>query len=288
MIQKRFISYSLIIHLLAMSLLFIAPVAKEQKGKPFFARLVTAEDIGLEGGDTTHKSPKVILPPVPSGKSASLPRSSKKPSIPSAPSTSSKSPLVESRLQQGAKSQEAPAHTTAPSGSMSNGSEDLKSSQSGIPPGTGLQFPGKREDIEMNKGKGFSLSQSAREAGQNIAKKTEDQKAKSSISFDIKGFRYDGYMMRLKDKIEGIWQYPSDAAMRGIYGDLYLTFAIKKNGSLSKVELVRTSGYRSLDEAAMKALKDAAPYWPLPEDWKEEELTVKGHFIYSIYGVYVR
>ena len=54
------------------------------------------------------------------------------------------------------------------------------------------------------------------------------------------------------------------------------------------MELVRTSGYRSLDEAAMKALKDVAPYWPLPEDWKEEELTVKGHFIYSIYGVYVR
>lgn len=264
-----------------MSLLFISPVTKEQKGKPFFARLVTAEDIGMEGGDrTTHKSPKVILPPVPA-KTASLSRSSTKPFVPSAPSTGSKSP-------QSAKSQESPAHTTAPSGSMSNGSEDLKSSQSGLPPGTGLQFPGKREDIEMNKGKGFSIGQSAREAGEKIAKKTEDQKDKSSITFDVKGFKYDGYMMRIKDKIEGIWQYPSDAAMRGIYGDLYLSFTIKKNGSLSKVELVRTSGYRSLDEAAMKALKDAAPYWPLPEDWKEEELTVKGHFIYSIYGVYIR
>jgi protein TonB len=280
LIQKRFISYSLIIHLLAMSLLFIAPVAKEQKGKPFFTRLVTAEDIGLESGDTMNKSPKVILPPV-QAKAASLPHSSKKPSVPSAKSSASKSP-------QSAKSQESPAHTTAPSGSISNGSEDLKSSQSSIPPGTGLQFPGKREDIEMNKGKGFSLSQSAREAGQKIAKKTEEQKEKSSISFDVKGFKYDGYMMRLKDKIEGIWQYPSDAAMRGIYGDLYLSFTIKKNGRLSKVELVRTSGYRSLDEAAMKALKDAAPYWPLPEDWEEEELTVKGHFIYSIYGGYVR
>ncbi|HBR22835.1 MAG TPA: hypothetical protein DD713_09885 [Nitrospiraceae bacterium] len=283
MIQKKFISYSLIIHLLAMSLLFISPVAKEQKGKPFFARLVTAEDIGLEGGDTTHKSPKVILPPVPP-KTASLPLSSTKPSVPSAPSTGSKSP-------QSAKSQEAPAHTAAPSGSMSNGSEDLKSSQSGIPPGTGGGgFPLKRETIDniAQQGKGFSPGQDAKEAGAKIAKKTEDQKDKSSITFDVKGFKYDGYMMRLKDKIEGIWQYPSDAAMRGIYGDLYLSFTIKKNGSLSKVELVRTSGYRSLDEAAIKALKDAAPYWPLPEDWKEEELTVKGHFIYSIYGVYVR
>ncbi|MBT9537412.1 MAG: energy transducer TonB, partial [Nitrospirae bacterium] len=271
-------SYSLIIHLLAMSLLFIAPVAKEQKGKPFFARLVTAEDIGPGGGE------KAAPLPVPSRKSASLPRSSKKPSIPSAPSTGSKSP-------QSAKSQEAPSHTTAPSGSMSNGSEDLKSSQSGIPPGTGGGgFPLKRETIDniAQQGKGFSPRQDAKEAGAKIAKKTEGQQEKSSISFDVKGFKYDGYMMRLKDKIEGIWQYPSDAAMRGIYGDLYLSFTIKKNGSLSKVELVRTSGYRSLDEAAMKALKDAAPYWPLPEDWKEEELTVKGHFIYSIYGVYVR
>lgn len=260
-----------------MSLLFISPVTKEQKGKPFFARLVTAEDVGMEGGY------KAALLPVPYGKSASLPRSSTKSSVPSAPSTGSKSP-------QSARIQEAPAQTTAPSGSMSNGSEDLKSSQSGIPPGTGLQFPGKREDIEMNapKSKGFSPLQSAREAGENIAKKTEAQKEKSSITFDVKGFKYDGYMMRLKDKIEGIWQYPSDAAMRGIYGDLYLSFTIKKNGSLSKVELVRTSGYRSLDEAAMKALKDAAPYWPLPEDWNEEELTVKGHFMYNIYGVYVR
>ncbi|MFH1014391.1 MAG: energy transducer TonB [Nitrospirota bacterium] len=278
MIQKRFISYSLIIHLLAMSLLFISPVTKEQKGKPFFARLVTAEDIGQGGGD------KAAPLPVPSRKSASLPRSSKKPLIPSVPSTGSKSP-------QGAKSQEAPVHTTAPSGSMSNGSEDLKSSQSGMPPGTGGgAFPLKRETMDniAQQGKGFSAGQSAKEEAAKIAKKTEDQKEKSSITFDVKGFKYDGYMLRLKDKIEGIWQYPSDAAMRGIYGDLYLSFTIKKNGSLSKVELVRTSGHISLDEAAMKALKDAAPYWPLPEDWKEEELTVKGHFIYSIYGVYVR
>ncbi|MDI6744276.1 MAG: TonB family protein [Thermodesulfovibrionales bacterium] len=283
MIQKRFISYSLIIHLLAMSLLFISPVAKEQKAEPFFARLVTAEDVGLESGDTTHKSPKVILPPV-SAKTASLPRSSTKPSIPSAPPAGSKSP-------QSADSREAPSHVTAPSGLMSTGTEDLKSSQSGIPPGIGGgSFPIKRETIGSitPKGKVFSPGQSAKEAALEIAKKTEVQQERSSITFDVKGFKYDGYMMRLKDKIEGIWQYPYDAATRGIYGDLYLTFTIKKNGSLSKVELVRTSGYRSLDEAAMKALKDAAPYWPLPEDWKEEKLTVRGHFIYSIYGIHVR
>jgi len=284
LILKRFISYSLVIHLLAMSLLFIAPAKKEQRGQPFSARLVTAEEIGLGGGDrTAHQSPKVMLPPMPA-KPASLPRSSKKPSIPSAPSTGSKSP-------QSAKSQESAAQAAAPSGSMSNGSENLKSSQSGMPPGAGGgSFPLRRETIDSitQKEKVFSVGQSAKEAGIEIAKKTEAQPQKSSISFDVKGFKYDGYMLRLKDKIEGIWQYPSDAAMRQIYGDLYLSFTIKKDGRLGKIELVRTSGYKSLDDAAKKALKDAEPYWPLPEDWKEEELTVKGHFIYSIYGVYIR
>jgi len=285
LIQKRFISYSLIIHLLAVSLLFITPAVKEQKGKPFFTRLVTADEIGLEaGGPAADKSPKVLAPPalprIP--KAVSKPQAAAKLSIPSPKSSASQS----------AKTQESPAASTAPSGVMAQGTENSKGSQLSIPPGTGGggAFPLKRETIDnaIQKGKVFSVGKSAKEAGVNIAKKTEAQKEKSSITFEVKGFKYDGYMMRLKDKIEGIWHYPSDAAMRGLYGDLYLNFTIKKDGSLGKVELVRTSGYRSLDDAAMRALKDAAPYWPLPEDWKEEELSIKGHFIYTIYGIYVR
>ena len=42
---KRFISYSIVIHLLAMSFLFIRPPRQEQKGSPFFARLVTLGEI---------------------------------------------------------------------------------------------------------------------------------------------------------------------------------------------------------------------------------------------------
>jgi len=281
--QKRFIFYSLIIHLLAISLLFIPPAVKEQKGKPFFTRLVTADEIGLEGG-TPETSPKVILPVQPKvPKTASVPQPSKKLSTPSAKSNVSQSP-------QTAKVQETSSAQTSPSGVMAQGSEDSKGAKLNLPPGTGGgSFPVNRQTIDsiIQKGKTFSAGKSAKEAGIDMAKK-DAQPQKSNITFEVKGLKYDGYMMRLKEKIEGIWIYPTDAATRGIYGDLYLTFTIKKNGSLSRVELVRTSGYRSLDDAAIKALKDAAPYWPLPEDWKEEELTVKGHFVYAIYGVYVR
>ena len=100
-------------------------------------------------------------------------------------------------------------------------------------------------------------------------------------------FHHRGYMRRLKDKIEAIWKYPQDAVIPGTNVDLYIRFSIKRDGSLGDVELMRTSGYRELDEAAMKALRDAEPYWPLPDDWEEEELTIKGHFIYLFGRSYI-
>jgi protein TonB len=100
------------------------------------------------------------------------------------------------------------------------------------------------------------------------------------LTFDTSEFQYRGYMRLLREKIESIWKYPSEAAKRGISGDLYIRFEIKRDGTLADIELMRTSGYRDLDEAAIKALKDAQPYWPLPDGFEKETLEIKGHFIY--------
>lgn len=127
------------------------------------------------------------------------------------------------------------------------------------------------------------LKKSARDrAGDTLQDKASD------ITFDVKEFKYYGYLRRLKEKIESIWIYPGNAAERGIFGDLYIRFTIRKDGRLGNVELVRTSGYRELDDAAMKALRDGDPYWPLPDEWGEDQFTITGHFIYTLYGYYVR
>lgn len=126
-------------------------------------------------------------------------------------------------------------------------------------------------------------------ARRDIEKEEKGKKDKGkSFSFDTEEFKYLIYNRRLKERIESIWIYPPDAASKGIYGDLIIRFTIKKNGQLGSVELVRTSGHKSLDDAAMKALKDGAPYWPLPSEWNLEGYTIEGHFIYTIYGYYVR
>jgi len=118
--------------------------------------------------------------------------------------------------------------------------------------------------------------------------KDEEIESSKGLSFSAKEFNDWGYLQRLKEKIERVWQYPPQAAERGIYGDLYIKFTIDKRGKLISVELIRTSGYRMLDDAAIKALKDAQPFWPLPEDWQKDSLTITGHFIYTLRGFYLR
>ncbi len=108
------------------------------------------------------------------------------------------------------------------------------------------------------------------------------------ITFDTEELKYQGYMRLLKDKIEGIWTYPREAAEKGVFGDLVIRFVIRKDGALGSVKVLRTSGHGMLDEYAVKALRDGEPYWPLPEGWGRKSLTVTGHFIYTLYGVRLR
>ncbi len=113
-------------------------------------------------------------------------------------------------------------------------------------------------------------------------------KREDAITFDTNEYRFKGYMSLLRNKIESIWVYPPDEIAAGHYGDLKIRFTIKKDGRLGAVELVRTSGHASLDRAAVKALRDGEPYWPLPDDWGMDSYTILGHFVYSLQGYYLR
>lgn len=119
-----------------------------------------------------------------------------------------------------------------------------------------------------------------RETVEKFARRTPNDTR--GLTFNAPEFKHRGYMRMLKQRIESIWAYPEEAVRQGISGDLYIKFSIKRDGHLGNVELIRTSGYRNLDEAAMKAIRDAQPFWPLPEDWQKDDLVINGHFIYIL------
>lgn len=101
------------------------------------------------------------------------------------------------------------------------------------------------------------------------------------VSLDTTEVKYASYFARIKHQIEQVWIYPSDAAQRGISGDLNLTFSISKDGNLLGAHLLDQSGYEILDMAALKAVKEAAPFYPFPSNIQREKLTIQANFIYT-------
>jgi protein TonB len=108
------------------------------------------------------------------------------------------------------------------------------------------------------------------------------------VTFNTREVMFQGYMDRLRDRVERVWRYPLEAAKRGIYGDLIIVFTVRRDGTLSDVRVKRTSGHSMLDQAAIEALREAEPFWPLPDDWGRESLTITGKFIYLNGRYYIR
>jgi protein TonB len=142
-----------------------------------------------------------------------------------------------------------------------------------------------RENLSADRDKGTRLLPNSSLFDRNIIEKfaRRGTPLQKGLSFDTSEFKHRGYMKMLKGRIEDIWKYPKEAARRGISGDLYVSFTIRRDGKLEEIEIVRTSGHSFLDEAVMKAIRKAEPFWPLPKDWEGDTLEIKGHFIY-VYG----
>lgn len=62
--------------------------------------------------------------------------------------------------------------------------------------------------------------------------------------------------------------YPQEAKQKGVTGTVYLVFTLDREGDLIKLVVRGRSGSRMLDRAAVQAVKQAAPFSPLPKGLK--------------------
>ncbi|MEQ1915091.1 MAG: energy transducer TonB [Gallionella sp.] len=85
-------------------------------------------------------------------------------------------------------------------------------------------------------------------------------------------YRFAQYIEDWRVKVEriGNLNYPEQARREQIYGKLQLSVSIKADGSVESIEVSRSSGHRILDAAAMRIVKLAAPYSPLPADIRRD------------------
>jgi protein TonB len=67
----------------------------------------------------------------------------------------------------------------------------------------------------------------------------------------------DGFMEYLKNNIK----YPPGARKDGKQGTVYVKFIVERNGSISDIQVVKSSGTEELDNEAIRVLNEMPPNW---------------------------
>jgi protein TonB len=80
------------------------------------------------------------------------------------------------------------------------------------------------------------------------------------------------YLNTWRTRIEevGNRHYPEKARAQDIFGELRLMVALLPNGSVDEVRVLKSSGHKILDEAAMRIVHLAAPYDPFPVEMSRQ------------------
>ena len=96
-------------------------------------------------------------------------------------------------------------------------------------------------------------------------------RVKRLTSLSTKGTVDAFYLNSWRRKIEtvGNLNYPEEARRRKLYGSLRLLVSILPGGELKAVEILETSGFQILDDAAIRIVKLAAPFAPFPDELRQ-------------------
>jgi len=82
---------------------------------------------------------------------------------------------------------------------------------------------------------------------------------------NAKEYRFASYIEGWRDKVEkfGSLNYPEKAIRNNINGNLLLDVGVNPDGSIESMNVLRSSGHKLLDNAALQIVKMAAPFAPL-------------------------
>jgi TonB family protein len=101
----------------------------------------------------------------------------------------------------------------------------------------------------------------------------------AGFSFDPHGADFSVWIQHLKDEVYKQWIVPVSAQM-GIRGHVDFEFTVERDGTMSSLRMLKSSGADSLDRAARNALASSRSL-PLPHDYRSSRLTIQVTFLYN-------
>jgi protein TonB len=101
------------------------------------------------------------------------------------------------------------------------------------------------------------------------------------VSLETQSSEYGPYLAEVKRRIERHWEIPPYARETGLTGKLVLVFSITADGDVAHLEVTESSGTSVLDDAAVQAVRVAAPYSRFPPQFTFRRLTIVANFRYT-------
>ncbi|MDH3379001.1 MAG: TonB family protein [Gammaproteobacteria bacterium] len=92
------------------------------------------------------------------------------------------------------------------------------------------------------------------------------------LSARTREYKFATYMEAWRAKVEriGNLNYPESAKRDGLIGTLILDVAINPDGTINEIQIERASPHKTLNDAARRIVKLAAPFEAFPEDIRAE------------------
>ncbi len=106
--------------------------------------------------------------------------------------------------------------------------------------------------------------------------------AQAKPDMDVTGDVLRSFAQAVRRKIESGKKYPVAAQTAGIEGRTGVRMTILKDGQLGKVEITKSSGYEILDKAALQSVRSAAPFPPIPEKVRRDEIQMSITLVFRI------
>jgi protein TonB len=99
------------------------------------------------------------------------------------------------------------------------------------------------------------------------------------LTLSVSDFPYAYYIRQVQQKIQERW------TGRAIPGQQpAVVFEIRRDGRLNGVNIDKSSGNAYYDQVALRAINDASPFPPLPDDFKKSVLRIGLQFVFDPTG----
>lgn len=113
----------------------------------------------------------------------------------------------------------------------------------------------------------------------------EDIERGDTVWMDTEQDLLISFMRRFRTNIYNVWNYPAAAARREQQGTCLVRITVDRQGNVTDVILLESSGFRALDEEAMRSIRDGATYGPLPRAYPNDDLKIMAFFQYRLSGI---